>query len=75
MDDSQRALRRAAAEAFFQSLDQLGVCFEPEGEPIAAQPLTQPERLTAGSAASPQTATLQALEDAAADIEQLFGQR
>lgn len=75
MDDSQQTLRRAAAKAFSQSLDQLSVCFEPDGEAnLATQPLTQPERSDAGRAASHQTTTLQALEDAAADIEQLFGQ-
>ncbi len=77
MDNSQRALRRAAAEAFSQSLEQLGGCFEPESEAIAAQPF-EAQSVRADSAPQPPTETeitsLQALEDAAADIEQLFQQ-
>jgi hypothetical protein len=77
MDGSQSALRRAAAEAFSHSLDQLGVWFEPEAEAnLAAQPVkAQPEMHSVIGATSPKTATLKALEEAAADIEQLFGQR
>jgi hypothetical protein len=30
MDHHQRELRRAAAEAFNESLDQLAMCFQPE---------------------------------------------
>jgi hypothetical protein len=75
MDDSQRALRRAAAEAFSQSLDQLGGCFVAESEAIAAQPFEAESvspHLPRSSA--PEATPLQALEDAAADIEQLFKQ-
>lgn len=74
MDNSQWSQRRAAAEAFSQSLDQLGVCFEPEDEAIAARPLPQLGTPNAGKTASLKAITLQALEDAAADIEQLFRQ-
>lgn len=78
MDDSQRALRRAADEAFSRSLDQLGVCFQPEGEAsLAAQPFEDQSVMpnAASHASSLETLPLQSLEDAAADIERLFRHR
>lgn len=76
MDNSQRALRRAAAEAFSRSLDQLAVCFEPEDKArLGTQPFKQPvlSHSTSG-VSSIEALQLEALEDAAADIEQLFRQ-
>jgi hypothetical protein len=79
MDDSQRALRRAAAEAFSRSLDQLAVCFDPELEASLAPPPSKaqskvqstPPNRSASGVPSVET-SLQALEDAATDIEQLM---
>lgn len=65
MDHHQRELRRAAAKAFVESLDQLAVCFEAES------PAAQPVRNVRSVSAS-EIGNLHELEDAAADIEQFM---
>lgn len=62
MDHHQQELRRAAAEAFMESLDQLAGCFEQD--PTVPSTEARPT-----SAPSVKATNLQALETAAADIE------
>lgn len=67
MDQSQRELRRAAAKAFMESLDQLGKSLTTNANPteLASSP--------AHSQEPPPGLSIQALEDAANDIEQFVG--
>lgn len=76
MDQNQRELRQAAAQAFMESLNQLGKNLQPSeadkqaktppnANPAKPQP-TQPNPLPDNSI------DLQALEAAAADIEQFM---
>jgi hypothetical protein len=83
MDQSQQALRHAAAQAFIESLDQLATCFEsadlaPEfvqSSPTPSSP-TQPEvDQQHPSSNAIHSQVLQSLEDAAADIDQFIQSR
>lgn len=68
MDQDQRELRRAATEAFIESLDQLVDCLEAK-EILSeqAQKAKKPQ-----SVSRIESVSLQRLEDAAADIEQFM---
>jgi hypothetical protein len=72
MDPIQRELRRATAKAFMESLDQLK---DSLSDPVEPDPILE-ETPTPISEADPsetsQTQWLQALEEAAADIEQFI---
>ena len=86
MDQNQRELRRAAAKAFQESLDQLGQSFQPgqvkADETHSAAPATQhppvvqhpPAKEPAIEPETPDPGALdfEALEAAAADIEQFM---
>ncbi|HEY9625299.1 MAG TPA: hypothetical protein V6C78_33565 [Crinalium sp.] len=65
MDQSQQELRRAAAKAFMESLDQLGKRLASEDEAKGSK--TPPARKE-----TPQGLSVQELEDAAKDIEQFI---
>lgn len=65
MDQNQRELRRAAAKAFMESLDQLGKNLTTDADPIEQASPTQSQE-------PPQGLSIQALEDAANDIEQFI---
>jgi hypothetical protein len=78
MDQGSQELRRAAAEAFRQAIAQLEVTLQSPGEitdPTPASPdNTKPENAkpqTDSASANP-TFNLDALADAAADIEQFI---
>lgn len=66
MDEHQRSLRRAANQAFMESLDQLAVSLRQESKPAQKVDQQQPD----GAVAPP--INLRALEEAAADIEQFM---
>jgi phage shock protein A len=74
MGQQQRELRRAAAEAFIESLDHLQQSLESsEEQPSASQDMDE-----SGSEASPTasaTFDLALLEEAIADIEQFIDQK
>jgi hypothetical protein len=73
MDHHLQQQRRAAADAFLESLDQMSLCFQPDaGEPADAEPAT-PAVADPTHAAEP--FDLDALEAAIADIEQFMQQR
>lgn len=75
MDHSQREMRRAAAQAFSQSLEQLAGCLKPELNSTGHKPSQPPEKSQAEpDAMSRQAMSLKDLEEAAADIERLFMQ-
>ncbi|MBD2461841.1 hypothetical protein H6G89_12360 [Oscillatoria sp. FACHB-1407] len=74
MNQSQQELRRAAAKAFMESLDQLGMSLSsPEEEVSEAKPApashakTAPQKPPASA-----SLTVEELEDAVADIEQFI---
>jgi hypothetical protein len=73
MEQSQNEVRRAAAAAFKQSLNQLEQQLQtaPAAE-LADEPTVNPSDLALPLAESLPPIDLQALEDAAADIERLM---
>lgn len=78
MDQSQQELRRAAAKAFQESLEQLGQSLKAENEANEANgiapvvvPNQQSHSLPAQPAKEP-TIDVKALEEAAADIEEFM---
>lgn len=68
MDQHQRELRRAAAEAFFESLDKLQETLCTEGQPIQAP--READKEVAKS--DPESFSESSLEQAVADIEQFM---
>lgn len=73
MDQHQRSLRSEAAKAFIESLDQLEVCWQSQEEGLETEPTP-----TAESAAEHPSCTaidLNALEEAAADIERFMKEK
>lgn len=71
MDQCQRELRRAAARAFMESLDQLHETLQP-----AAEPTPPPQRTPIPDPpASAAAIDLDSLEQAVEDIEQFIQQR
>lgn len=69
MDSCQRELRRAAAQAFMQSLDDLEATFRTEPQP------SQPEHPTTKQAQANADADLSSFERAVADIEEFMQHR
>jgi hypothetical protein len=77
MEQHQNELRRAAARAFAESLDQLQKTLQAEGRPLTTAP-TQPEAAPPVSNSNHSTPTRPALADweaAVADIEQFIEAR
>jgi hypothetical protein len=71
MDQHQQELRRAATEAFFESLDKLQETLGVDGQPISVSPpKAAPTQKESGSEIS-----LASLEQAVADIEQFMQTR
>ncbi|MGV0025065.1 hypothetical protein [Phormidesmis priestleyi] len=71
MDSHQQQLRRAATEAFFESLDKLQETLGVDGKPIpVSPPKAAPPPPESGSQIS-----LASLEQAVADIEQFMRTR
>lgn len=73
MDQHQRELRRAAARAFIESLDQLQQTFQPaDGQATRSASASGP--IAPAAEAAPPALDLMSFEQAAADIEAFFGQ-
>ncbi len=68
MDNHQRSLRRAANQAFIESLEQLAVTLQQEEQQLKS--LDEPQSPDVTTSAPP--IDLQMLEEAAADIEQFM---
>lgn len=71
MDQHQRELRRAAAEAFFESLDKLQETLCTDDQPIQVAPEANKEVSKSDHESSSET-SLESLEQAVADIEQFM---
>jgi hypothetical protein len=71
MDSHQEELRRAATEAFFESLDKLQETLGVDDQPIPVSP----HKATPTQEASEPEISLASLEQAVADIEQFMQTR
>ncbi len=74
MGQPQHEIRRAAAEAFKQSLDQLQQTLESPQE-LSKSTFSRPEPATQPPSEHPATFDLEVWEEAIADIEQFIQQR
>ncbi|HEY9750101.1 MAG TPA: hypothetical protein V6C63_15555 [Allocoleopsis sp.] len=74
MEQQQKELRRAAAQAFAESLDQLQKTLQESKPPVAAPAQPEPPTPTMGNSASA-LPTLADWEAAVADIEQFIETR
>lgn len=72
MNPSQQELRRAAAKAFMESLDQLGTSLTSAEEPLEPTSATQKTTAETEAIANSKTISVEALEEAVADIEQFI---
>jgi hypothetical protein len=74
--ETHQESRRTAAQAFMESLDQLGqrlqFCEDESGEIISSKPNSLSQSTSGSQAIDTQAIDTQALEDAAADIEQFM---
>jgi len=71
MDSHQQELRRAATEAFFESLDKLQETLNVDGQPL---PVPPPKTAPNQGESEPEI-SLATLEQAVADIEQFMQTR
>jgi hypothetical protein len=75
MDQNQQELRHAAAQSFLQSLGQLEEALQPsEAAVVGDRPAESPQHPILPSPSNMEDLNLEALEAAAADIEQFIQQ-